>query len=79
MDHHINFHDFLSYRPDFIVISICWDTDAPQGGYDNFSRKSFKWVVFAASWELLRCSHKKWIKNYTETVYLEVSHVECEL
>ena len=40
---------------------------------------SFKWVVFAALWELLRCSNEKWIKNHTETVYLVVFHAEFEL
>ena len=40
---------------------------------------SFKWTVFAALWECLRCSHEKWIKNHTETVYLKVFHAECEL
>ena len=32
---------------------------------------SFRWVVFVAWWERLRCSHEKWIKNQTETVHLE--------
>ena len=40
---------------------------------------AFKWVVFAASWELLRCSYEKRIKNHTEAVYLEVFHAESEL
>ena len=40
---------------------------------------SFKWVVFGKSWELLRCSHEKRIKNQTETVYLEVFYAEYEL
>ena len=40
---------------------------------------SFKWVVFAKSLELVRCSHEKWIKNHTETVYLENFHADCEL
>ena len=39
---------------------------------------SFKWVVFAALWEL-RCSNEKWIKNHTETVYLVVFHAKFEL
>ena len=40
---------------------------------------SFKWVVFATSWELLRGSHEKWIKNHTKTVSLEVFHTDCGL
>ena len=69
----INFKDFLSHRKEFILISSRCDTDVPQGG------NGFKWVVFAKSLELVRCSHEKWIKNHTETVYLENFHAECEL
>ena len=35
----INFKDFLSHRKEFILISIRCDTDVPQGGNGNFSRK----------------------------------------
>ena len=35
----INFQDFLSHRKELIVISICWNTDVPQGGDGNFPRK----------------------------------------
>ena len=40
---------------------------------------SFKWVVFAKLLDLLRCFHEKWIKNHTETVYLEffMPNVSC--
>ena len=36
---YINFQDFLSHAKEFILISIRWDTDAPQGGNSNFSKK----------------------------------------
>ena len=39
---------------------------------------SFKSVVLAALWDLLKCFHKKLIKNDTKTVHLEVFHVKFE-
>ena len=36
IDHHMNFQDFLK---EFIVISFRCDTNVPQGGDSNFSRK----------------------------------------
>ena len=42
------------------------------------NRPPFKWVVFAASRELLKCSHETWIKNHAETIYLEFFHAEFE-
>ena len=61
IDHQIIFQDVLSHRKEFIVISIRWDTMSLRVGMVIFQENnpSFKLVVFAASWELLRCSHEK--------------------
>ena len=71
---HINFQDVFSHRKEFIAVSIRWDTDSVIVGVITFQQNnpSFKWVVSTASWELLRCSHKKPIKNDTKSVYLIV-------
>ena len=38
IDHHINFHDFLSHRKEFIVTSVLWDS-GPSGWEWKFFKK----------------------------------------